>query len=127
MTFDELLNLGTERLKAYESGLNVRGKRRPFSGSVKHVFELRKCNLSTARPEDIKHVIDAVLDQLMELKDGFLMSEPRPDFANRVGFERGYEADSVTHNNLTLTFMHQWEPKPELTEMVRVQCWYYPA
>jgi hypothetical protein len=126
MTFDELKTLCGERLKAYESRLDVRGKKRPYSDSAKILSEICKCTLSTTRPEGIQQVIDTLLDRLAELKDGFVMSEP--NIITPVGLERGYEADTVIHNNLTLTLMHQTErTQAEPKEMVRVQCWYYPG
>lgn len=125
MTFPEVLTIGKASLEKYDSRLKkqVKGKR-PFSQSAsvierKHDFLLASSSFSSATKEEIEQVIDQVLEELIGLENGFVVSEPRP-------VRPSFQEDTVSHNDVYLRFTYGSHIMDNL-ERLWVSCWYYPA
>ena len=123
MTFPEVLTIGTACLEKYDSRLKkqVKGKR-PFSRSasvIKRKHDFPCCSFSFATKEEIEQVIDQVLEELIGLENGFVVSEPQP-------VRPGIQEDTVSHNDVSLSFTYGSNVMENL-EVLWVSCWYYPA
>jgi hypothetical protein len=122
MTFPEVLEIGKACLVNYESRLEVRGKR-PYNGSyARKITRLREVSLLSATKETIEAIIGEVLDEMVELKDGFQMSGP-PETLPIAGCKKSAE---VCQNDLSLSFYYQYNVLDD-TSHLRVSCWWYPV
>ena len=122
MTFDNLCRLGRTCLKEYRPHVNVLGMEEynPSRGPI----EIRRTyerTLASFDESEMRHEISKVLDQLVALKNGFVVSGPEflvPPV--RV------ESANVVVDNLCLTFTYGSDQKA-LTQILHIVCWYYPA
>ena len=122
MTFTEILALGKARLVAYEPRLKVKG-RKPFSSASAGVVQRSyDCSLAAVHKAEVQSVIDAVLDELVAMTEGFVMSDPEPP----VKGSGTSDQESVSHNELILTFRYGYDIRTNINRLW-VECWYYPV
>jgi hypothetical protein len=123
MTFSDLLDIGKACLVEYEPRLKVMGKK-PYSQSANaSLCVSHDCSLSEVTKEEVEQQITMVLDGLVALKDGFVMSEPRSEKA-----AGSREEEIVSHKDVSLTFVYGYNiTKHPSTYVLWIRCWYYPV
>ena len=122
MTFSEVTEIGKECLVKYEPRLKVMGKKPYDDHAILLSGHYESDSLSTATKEAIQEMIGGVLDKLLEMKDGFVMSGSRYTFPIK-GIEDSAE---VCHNKLSLSFTSTFSGIKS-TLRLQVDCWYYPV
>ncbi len=123
MTFPELLELGKACLVEYEPRLKVLGQK-PWDASANDSLCHKYVGFSSGTTsEQMRQVICAVLDRLVDLKNGFVMSGPR--YAPS-GEDTQVQVRSVSHNDLSLSFASGYDQAVNQSA-VWVNCWYYPV
>ena len=112
MTFDAVVEVGKEKLEEYEPRLKIQGQR-PYSQSANELQQRYECSLPAVGKEDIKLMVSSVLEGLVNLKDGFVMSEPPNGLLSpsvgRASVLRGV----ATHNLLNLLFTNEYDPRTD--------------
>jgi hypothetical protein len=129
MTFDEVLTLAESCLAEYGARLKVQGKR-PYSeaqGGIYAVIPVVAHDngadpLSDARR--VRATICEVLDKLVAMKDGFVMSDP-PRFEAARAQEQGFQVGTVSRGDLILRFKYGIEKSSKQDRHLWIECWVY--
>jgi hypothetical protein len=117
MTLAEISELGRLCLIDYEGRLNVKDIR-PYDASAEAAKNKIDEQLGRITPDVLGSAIGVVLDQLAELKSGFVMSEPT-EWA-----KPGVPTTTASHKNLRMTFFYP----SSVTDggfHLWIFCWYY--
>jgi len=119
MTLAEISELGRLCLIDYEGRLNVKGIM-PYDASAEAAKRRIDEQLDRITPGVLKSAIGVVLDQLAEMKSGFVMSEPT-EWA-----KPGVPTATARHKNLRMTFFYP-SSVSDGSFRLWIFCWYYPA
>jgi hypothetical protein len=121
VTVEELRKLAEGCLKDYKPRLKVLGlekyDKNRFPVPVVKSFDR---NLESFDEAEMKHEISQVLNQLAELKDGFIICGPEFD-----GTDEGAQIVNVSFDDLSLTFAYRFN-QTQYTPVFHIGCAYYP-
>jgi hypothetical protein len=118
MTLDEVAELGRRCLIEYEGRLNVKGIK-PYDVFAEVAKKSVDSPLDRITLDRLRSAIGAVLDELAEVKRGFVMSEPT-EWA-----KPGVPTKTASYNDLRMTFFYP-SSVVDGTFHLWIFCWYYP-
>ena len=124
MSFDDILEIGKQKLLEYEPLLKekVKGTKPSDKHLSKPLSRMYETSLSAANPDVIESVIEEVLGALVSLEDAFWVSEP-PDGDTPVAVHDRPVTQTVRHHDLSLTFTSGHKIKDNRSFLL-VSCWY---